>query len=97
MYLCFRFTGEGVQTRRQTDSQTARVGHGHEPGGRPPPAGHRTAGRRPYQRPGSRRAQGQHTHAHVRPFPVRRPARLLPRLGLRSRPASHEVSFDWRF
>lgn len=82
-----------MQTRGQTDSQTTRVGHGHQPGGRTPPAGHRAVGRRPDQRPGPGRAQGQHTDAHVRPFPVRRPARLLPGSGLRGRPAGHEVRF----
>lgn len=80
-----------MQTRRQTDSQTTRVGHGHEPGRRPTPAGHCPIGRRPHQRPGPGRAPGQHTNAHVRPFPVRRPARLLSRPGLRSRSESHEV------
>lgn len=85
------FAGKGVQTRGQTDSQAARARHGHEPGGRAPPAGHRIAGRRPDQWPGPGRTQGQHTHAHVRPFPVRRPARLLSGPGLRSRPACHEV------
>lgn len=89
-------TGESVQTRRQTDSQTARVGHGHEPGGRPAPTSHRPTRRRSDQRPGPRGAQRQHSYAHVRPIPVCRPAGLLPGLGLRSGLASHEVRVHCR-
>lgn len=84
-------TGEGVQTRRQTDSQTTRFRNGHEPGGSPTPAGHSAVGRWPDQWPGPGRAQRQHTHAHVRPFPVRSATRLLSGLGVRSRLEGHEV------
>lgn len=90
-FIVLIFAGEGVQTRRQTDSQTTRVGHGHEPGGRTAPAGHCAVGRRSDQWPGPGRPQGQHTHAHVRPFPVRRLARLLSGPSVRSRFAGHEV------
>ena len=66
--VLFDLIGEGVQTRRQTDSQTTRVGHGHKPGGRSAPTSHRPNRRWSDQWPRPRRAQRQHTHAHVRPF-----------------------------
>lgn len=81
-----------MQTRRQTDSQTTRVGHGHEPSGRFAPTSHRPPRRRSDQWPRPRRAQRQYTHAHIRPFLVRRPSGLLPGSGVRSRLAGHEVS-----
>lgn len=80
-----------MQTRRQTDSQTTRVRHGHKSGGRFASASHRSPRWRSNQWPGPRRAQRQHTHAHVRPFFVRRPSGLLPGSGVRSWLASHEV------